>query len=102
MYELKDTIVAISSPPLGERTIVRISGPNTLGILQQIFDTPISEEKKGGIITGSVAVDAELRIDAQLYLFFAPHSYTGETLAEIHLYANSSVVETLLENLLKK
>jgi tRNA modification GTPase len=102
MYELRDTIVAVSSPTFGERAIVRISGPNTLHTLQHIFDTPITEEKKGGIITGSVAVDAELRSDAKLYLFPAPHSYTGETLAEIHLYANSSVVETLLENLLNK
>src|SRR4030042_168477 len=102
MYELKDTIVAISSPPLGERAIVRISGPNTLGILQQIFDSPISKEKKGGVIAGSVAVDTELRIDAQLYLFFAPYSYTGETLAEIHLYTNSSVTGALLESLLNK
>jgi len=102
MYELRDTIVAVSSPPLGERAIVRISGPNTLGILQQILDTPIAEEKKGGIIAGSVAVDTELKIDAKLYLFFAPHSYTGETLAEIHIYANSSVVEVLLKGLLNK
>lgn len=102
MYELNDTVVAVSSPPLGERTIVRISGPNTLGILQQIFDTPIAEEKKSGVITGNVAVDTELRIDAQLYLFFAPHSYTGETVAEIHLYTNSSVAGALLEGLLNK
>jgi tRNA modification GTPase len=102
MYELNDTVVAVSSPPLGERAIVRISGPNTLGILQQIFDTPIAEEKKSGVITGSIAVDTELRIDAQLYLFFAPYSYTGETVAEIHLYTNSSVTGALLEGLLNK
>jgi tRNA modification GTPase len=102
MYELNDTVVAVSSPPLGERAIVRISGPNTLGILQQIFDTPIAEEKKSGVITGSVAVDTELRIDAQLYLFFAPYSYTGETVAEIHLYTNPSVAGALLEGLLSK
>jgi tRNA modification GTPase len=82
--------------------IVRISGPNTLGILQQIFDTPIAEDKKSGVITGSVAVDTELRIDAQLYLFFAPYSYTGETVAEIHLYTNPSVTGALLEGLLSK
>ncbi len=102
MYELRDTIVAVSSPPFGERAIVRISGQNTLGILQQIFDIPIAEGKKGGVIAGSVAVNTELRIDAQLYLFFAPHSYTGETLAEIHLYTNPSVTGALLEGLLSK
>ena len=54
------------------------------------------------MVTGSVAIDKELRIDAQLYLFFAPHSYTGETVAEIHIYANPSVTEALLESLLNK
>jgi len=98
---MRDTIVAVSSAPLGVRGIVRISGPNTPGILQQIFDPPITKEKNG-LIEGSVAVDAELRIDAKLYLFFAPYSYTGETVAEIHIYANPSVTEALLEGLLGK
>jgi tRNA modification GTPase len=101
MYELRDTIVAVSSPPLGERAIVRISGPNTLGILRQIFDAPVAEGKSG-VVTGSLTVDAELRIDAKVYLFLAPRSYTGETLAEIHIYANPSVTEALLESLLGK
>ncbi len=102
MYNLNDTIVAVSSPTSGQRVIVRISGPNTLGILQQIFDAPITKEKKGGVIAGNVVIDKELRIGAQLYLFLAPHSYTGETLAEIHIYTNPSVTEALLENLLSK
>lgn len=102
MYNLNDTIVAVSSPPLGERAIVRISGPNTIDILQQIFDPPITKEKKGGMIAGSVTIDVELRIDAQLYLFLTPHSYTGDTLAEIHIYTNPSVTGALLEGLLSK
>jgi tRNA modification GTPase len=102
MYDIRDTVVAVSSPPLGERAIVRISGPNTLDILQQIFDPPITKEKKGGVIAGSVTIDVELRIDAQLYLFLTPHSYTGDTLAEIHICANPSVTGALLEGLLSK
>jgi tRNA modification GTPase len=102
MYEFNDTIVAVSSPPLGERAIVRISGPNTLDILRQIFNPPITKEKKGGVITGSIIIDVELRIDAQLYLFLTPHSYTGDTLAEIHIYTNPSVTGALLEDLLSK
>lgn len=99
MYELNDTIVAVSSPASGPRVIVRISGPDTIDILQQIFNPPVAKEKNS-LIAGSVAVDAELRIDAKLYLFLAPHSYTGETLAEIHVYANPSVTEALMESLL--
>jgi tRNA modification GTPase len=99
MYEFNDTIVAVSSPTSSQRVIVRISGPDTIDILQQIFTPPIAAEKNI-IITGRVMIDEQLKADAQLYLFIAPHSYTGETLAEIHLYTNPSVTEALLQNLL--
>ena len=99
MYQFNDTIAAISSPTSDKRVIVRITGPNTVGVLQQIFSPPIPREK-GGLIAGSVAIDSGLVVDAKLYLFLAPHSYTGETLAEIHIYTGKSVTETLMGNLL--
>ncbi len=52
-------------------------------------------------MSGAVTIDDDLRVDANLYLFFAPHSYTGETLAEIHLHTNPSVTAALIGNLLK-
>lgn len=99
MYQLNDTIAAVSSPSSDKRVIVRITGPDTIGILQRIF-SPVVPSGKGGLIAGSVVVDSELRVDANLYLFLAPHSYTGETLAEIHIDTNSSVTEALMGNLL--
>jgi tRNA modification GTPase len=35
-------------------------------------------------------------------LFIAPHSYTGEDVAEIHAYINSAVTEALVSNLLER
>ncbi|MHC4616494.1 MAG: tRNA modification GTPase [Planctomycetota bacterium] len=98
MYRLNDTIVAVSSPTSEQRTIVRISGPGTTALVQRIFNGPIPA--KGGAISGSIAIDAQMRIDARLYLFRAPHSYTGEDVAEIHTYTNSSVTEALIGGLL--
>jgi tRNA modification GTPase len=108
MYELSDTIVAVSSPPLGERAIVRISGPVTLEICERIFKPATSSivlrpsSIAARLIMGSIAIDDELEIDAMLYLFFSPYSYTGETVAEIHLYTNPSITGALLEGLLSK
>jgi tRNA modification GTPase len=108
MYDIGDTIVAVSSPPLGGRAIVRISGTDTIKKINQIFSPTVSSIVRRPssivprLIAGSVAIDDELEIDATLYLFFSPYSYTGETVAEIHLYANPSVVEVLLEGLLNK
>jgi tRNA modification GTPase len=99
MYALNDTIVAVSSPTAGQRAIVRITGPNTVASCQRIF-TPSIPEQSSAIVSGSVVIDAELQMDANLYLFLAPHSYTGETLAEIHIHTNSSVTEALMGNLL--
>jgi tRNA modification GTPase len=102
MYELNDTIVAVSSAPAGARGLVRISGPDTIKKINQIFRPMIDTERGTRLVAGSIVVDEKLRIDAQLYLFLAPHSYTGETVAEIHIYANPSVTEALLESLLNK
>jgi len=118
-YDLNDTIVAVSSPTSDQRVIVRITGPETIEVCGQVcrvgisspFDSAQGEESSclhgtpyGGAKTrhGDLTVDDELKIDAQLYLFRAPNSYTGEDVAEIHAYTNSTVTETLLSNLLDK
>jgi len=99
MYDLNDTIVAISSPPSGARAIVRLTGPKTVKVCEQLFCTPINPQKSG-ISAGRVTIEAELKVDAKLYLFLAPHSYTGDDVAEIHLNTNRSVTEALMDSLL--
>jgi tRNA modification GTPase len=99
MYELRDTIVAVSSPSCDKRVIIRITGPDTVETCKQIFISPITKNKSG-IVCGSVSVDDELSIEAQLYLFFAPGSYTGEDIAEIHIETNAAVTEVLIDGLL--
>jgi len=101
MYELDDTIVAVSSPTSEKRVILRITGPNTIEVLKQIFSGAIPQDK-AGLFASSIAVGSELKIDAKLYLFLAPRSYTGETLAEIHIDTNASVTEALMGRFLGK
>jgi len=101
MYELNDTIVAVSSPTSEQEVIIRITGPKTIDKVAQIFSPRIANTQRG-LIRGSVAVDDELRIDAKLYLFLAPHSYTGDDVAEIHIYTNPSVTGALMGSLLAK
>jgi tRNA modification GTPase len=100
MYELNDTVVAVSSPPLGERAIVRISGPDTIKKINQIFRPTIDIKRETGLISGKVAIEEELEIDAILYLFPAPNSYTGDDVAEFHIYTNAAVTGALMCNLL--
>jgi tRNA modification GTPase len=107
MYELHDTIVAVSSPISDQRVIIRITGPDTIAICRQIFNPPIDSKSihcgaSSTLLSGSLTIDNELTIDAQLYIFHAPHSYTGEDVAEIHTFTNSAVTEAIVSNLLDK
>jgi len=87
---------------------VRITGPQTIPICEQLFQpAPGSEiqnlksEISDRVIRScSLRITPALAIDALLYLFFAPHSYTGEPLAEIHVPASQVIVEALVRRVL--
>jgi tRNA modification GTPase len=107
MYELHDTIVAVSSPSSDQRVIIRITGPDTVEVCKQIFNPQIESKSIHGeasptLLSGSLNIDNELKIDVKLYIFAAPHSYTGEDVAEFHVYTNSAVTEMVLSNLLDR
>ena len=95
MYDLKDTIVAVSSPTSDEGVIFRITGPATFEKVSAVFKPEFAANKQA-IINGYVVIDGGLVIDANLYLFPSGRSYTGEPLAEIHMRTNRSVVEVLM------
>ncbi len=108
MYDVSDTIVAVSSPSGGVRSIVRITGPQTGAACERFFapgagheiHNPQSAIRNRTLLPGSVRINESLAVDALLYRFVAPHSYTGEDLAEIHLHASPVVVEALVQGLL--
>lgn len=76
-----------------------MTGPDTVDALNRTLSSPIKKEKSGVIQTGLV-IDAGLMLDTKVYLFLAPNSYTGENLAEIHIYTNACVTEALISKLL--
>ena len=51
MYNINDTIVAVSSPSCDKRVIIRITGQDTIETCKQIFASPIPINKSG-IICG--------------------------------------------------
>ena len=92
VYNFNDTIAAVSSPSNDQRIILRLTGPQTIVIINQIFTPAVSGNP--GITSGRI-----LNLDSVVYFFRQPHSYTGDDLAEIHLWANQAVTETLMERL---
>jgi len=102
MYDINDTIAAVSSPPSGvgaiAGSIIRISGPQALEILTEMFQ-PDGEITKRGIVKGKIRINGELEIEATVYSFFGPNSYTGQDLVEIHIFAAEVVVQQILGKL---
>ncbi len=96
VYNSNDTITAISSPSNDHRVIVRLAGPQALDILNRICVSPVAD--KAGVTTCRIS---DINLDAVVYLFRQPRSYTGDDLAEIHLWANQAITEALMEQLLK-
>ena len=105
MY-LGDTIAAISTP-VGEGGIgiIRLSGPDSLPLAQQIF----RRKTDGGLQShrfyyGSIVEPATGRtIDEVLLVWMrAPRSYTREDVVEIHCHGGSLLVRQLLDLVLTR
>jgi tRNA modification GTPase len=102
MVDLSDTICALSSAPgRSGIAVVRLSGPHCTGILEQVF-TPASRQPRMPdrlAVLGRVSdprTGSEL--DEALVTFFrAPHSYTGEAVAEISVHGSPVVIAHLLD-----
>ncbi len=106
MQDPGDTIVAVSSSAGGVRSIIRITGPRTLAVCERVFEPSPeisnlrSQISTRSILSGSVRISDDLAVDALLYPFLAPRSYTGEDLVELHVFGAACLVEALLERLL--
>ena len=101
------TIAAVSTPnAMGGIAVIRISGENALSIADKVF-SPYGDKKvldmAGYTCAYGIAHDGEERLDdCILTVFRAPHSYTGEDIAEISchggLYVSRKVLRAVLKN----
>lgn len=102
MANLDDIIVAVSSPSVtaGQtaRSIVRLSGAGVWDALTAVVaaQTP---PQANAVLPCRARLGRQLDITGRLYCFFSPHSYTGQDMAELHLWAAPDVVALLLERL---
>ena len=101
------TIAAISTPnAAGGIAVIRISGDDALSVAEKIF-TPYGGKKvadmEGYTCAYGICHDGGQRLDdGILTVFRAPHSYTGEDVAEISchggLYVSKLVLRAALKN----
>jgi len=104
MYEINDTIAAISTP-FGEGGIgiVRLSGKNAMTIADRIFVSPKGEKVPGfpshSIHFGRIGVPGkeEMIDEVLLTVMRAPRTYTAEDVIEINCHGGLVPLRRILE-----
>lgn len=105
MYEA-DTIAAISTPPgIGGIGVIRVSGPKTVCIVQQVFVSPsglpLPDIVSHRVYHGFVVDAWGTRVDeALLCVMRRPRSYTREDVAEISCHGSMVATQRVLEAVL--
>lgn len=97
---LGQTIAAIATPPgTGGIGVIRISGPQALAVLTAVFTPyqPSAGFKPRYLYLGRVtAADGEPLDEAMAVYMPAPHSYTGEEVAELQCHGGYVVCREVL------
>ncbi len=106
MYNIWDTIAAISTPPgEGALAIVRISGKESIAIAEKLFRgrASLSTAATHTAHFGNFLSPSGEVIDTVVAtLFRAPHSYTGEDLVEFTTHGGYLISRRVLEGLLQQ
>jgi tRNA modification GTPase len=101
-HVLTDTICALATPPgTGAIAVIRVSGPDTYQICSRFFRpvNPLfsfSRAGTGTIHRGIIEKDDDILDEVLLFLFKAPHSYTGEDVVEISCHGSGYIQHEIL------
>lgn len=98
-----DTIVALATAPgPGARAIVRLSGSSAFDVAARLFTPPPPDtSRRRRLIAGEVRLPGyHSGLPADLYLWPAPHTYTGQDLAELHTLSCPPLTDRLIAELL--
>jgi tRNA modification GTPase len=96
-----DTIVALSSAPgAAERAVVRLSGPAALAIAGSLIEPDLALVPGSTWARRRLALAGIGALDADVFVFRAPRSYTAEDAIELHVPGSAPIVQALLAALL--
>ena len=101
MFE-DSTICAISTPAgTGGIAVIRLSGSRAITIVDSVFRSPspgkkLADQAANTLHFGSIYKENFLLDEVVVGLFRAPHSYTGEDVAEISCHGSQYVQQQIL------
>lgn len=97
-HSLEDTIAAIATPlGVGGVGVIRISGAQSIRILEKIITDFPQEVKPQRVYHGWVASNGKPIDEVLYYCMKAPHSYTGEDVAEINCHGGIAILQSILQ-----
>jgi tRNA modification GTPase len=102
--ENEDTIIALSTAARGGAiAVVRLSGFESLGMINQVFSHQISNHDHRRATRGEIlSMSRKELIDECVVTYFrAPHSYTGEDVIEISCHCNQIIIDQIIDELVK-
>ncbi|MFN9251776.1 MAG: tRNA uridine-5-carboxymethylaminomethyl(34) synthesis GTPase MnmE [Brevundimonas sp.] len=96
---MTDTLFALATPPgRGAVAVIRLSGPG-VGAALEGLGAGRPEPRRA--VLRRLRHEGEVLDEALVLRFVAPHSYTGEDVAELHLHGGRAVVEAVSAALLE-
>lgn len=95
---MNDTICALATGPGGAIAIIRVSGPNAISYVNQIFSKDIHDVPGYTMHYGQIP-DID---DVIVNVCRAPHSYTGEDTVEISCHCSPFIITSIQELLIQQ
>lgn len=97
-----ESIIALATPPMKSAlAIIRLSGDNALGIMEQCFSKPLMNIEKRTIVYGYIKNQERFVDEVILNVYPNEHSYTGEPLVEIQCHGSMVIVREIIALLIK-
>jgi len=98
---MEDTIAAISTAlGVGAISIIRVSGPESISIVNKIFDKDLTKAKSHTIHYGHIIENNALIDEVLVSIMLAPKTFTKEDIIEINCHGGISTTNKVLELLL--
>jgi tRNA modification GTPase len=100
-------ICAIATPPgNGAIALIRLSGKDSIAILDPLFQSPnrqksLSKQATHTVHFGSIVYQGNVIDEVVVTLYKEPHSYTGEEVVEISCHGSTYIQQFILQVLTK-
>lgn len=95
---MEDTIAAISTAlGIGAISIIRVSGSDSISIVNKIFDKDLTKAKTHTIHYGHIIDNNQIIDEVLISIMLAPKTFTTEDVVEINCHGGISTTKKILE-----